>query len=413
MLDLIQLESGKARRARVRGGRRRRAVSAALRPRGRRLPRAAAAAGAFPVLTRAVELRHPKGVVGIISPWNYPLSLALTDALPALLAGNAVVLQARQPDGADRAAGGRAAGGGGLPERVLQVVLGAGPRSARPSSTSADYVCFTGSTATGRAVAEQCRRAAGRLLASSSAARTRCSSLRDADLDRAAEGAVRACFSNAGQLCVSIERMFVPRTSPTSSSTAFVRARPGDAAGRRPGLRRRHGLADLRGPARRGHRARRGRPRQGRQVLDRRPARPDLGPYFYEPTVLEGVTADMTCFGDETFGPVVSVYRVPRRGRGGRPRQRRRLRPQRLDLDPGRRPRAPAGRAGAGRHGQRQRGVRRGLGAASTRRWAAWRVRARPAAGRRGHPQVHRGADRRDPAADRLRRAAVGSPTST
>ena len=76
---------------------------------------------------------------------------------------------------------------------------------------------------------------------------------------------------------------------------------------------------------------------KGARVLTGGRARPDLGPYFYEPTVLEGVTAAMDLRDDETFGPVVAVYRVAQRRRGGPARQRHRLRAQRLGLDPRRR----------------------------------------------------------------------------
>ena len=124
LLDLIQLESGKARvhafeevadTAMVSRHYGRRAAGY-LRPR-RRL-------GAFPLLTRTVELRHPKGVVGVVGPWNYPLSMSITDAIPALLAGNAVVLR---PDSQSALTALQAVAlleEAGLPERVLQVVLG-------------------------------------------------------------------------------------------------------------------------------------------------------------------------------------------------------------------------------------------------------------------------------------------------
>ena len=78
---------------------------------------------------------------------------------------------------------------------------------------------------------------------------------------------------------------------------------------------------------------------KGARVLAGGRARPDLGPYFYEPTVLEGVTPDMTCFGDETFGPVVSLYRFHDEADAIARANDGRVRPQRLDLQPGRRPR--------------------------------------------------------------------------
>ena len=149
--------------------------------------------GIVPGLTRVEVNRVPKGVVGIISPWNYPFTMALCDGLPALLAGNAVVAK---PDA----------------QTMLSALLAAPSCSRRPASrrtsgrsspdpapqvgTSiiqrADYICFTGSTATGKIVAKQC---AERLIGCSLelGGKNPILVLRDADLERAAEGAVRAC----------------------------------------------------------------------------------------------------------------------------------------------------------------------------------------------------------------------------
>ena len=143
-------------------------------------------------------------------------------------------------------------------------------------------------------------------------------------------------------------------------------------------------------------------------------ARPDLGPYFYEPTILEGVTPEMTCFGDETFGPVISLYRfhdeadaVARANDGEYG-----LNASIYSQD-GARGRAIA-RADQVRHGQHQRGVRRDLRAASTRRWAAC---ASPGMGRRqGAEGILRYTESQsvgDPAADPVRARCSACPTST
>src|SRR3954469_18935482 len=96
----------------------------------------------------------------------------------------------------------------GFPENLWQMVAGPGRHVGTDIVERADYVCFTGSTATGKLIARQC---AERLIGCSLELRGKnpILILRDADLDRAAEGAVRAAFSNAGQLCVSMERMYV------------------------------------------------------------------------------------------------------------------------------------------------------------------------------------------------------------
>ena len=107
-----------------------------------------------------------------------------------------------------------------------------GPRDRPAIIDRADYVCFTGSTATGRLIAKQC---ADRLIGCSLelGGKNPILVLRDADLDRAAEGAVRACFSNAGQLCVSMERMFVADQVYDRFVDRFVGAHRGDDARRR------------------------------------------------------------------------------------------------------------------------------------------------------------------------------------
>ena len=134
--------------------------------------------------------------------------------------------------------------------------------------------------------------------------------LRDADLEKAAEGAVRASFSNAGQLCVSMERMFVADQVYDRFVERFVARTEAMTLGATPRLGQRHGLADLPGPARHRRRAtsRTPSPRAPGCSPAARPG-PTSGPYFFEPTILEGVTPEMTCFGEETFGPVVSLYR--------------------------------------------------------------------------------------------------------
>ena len=207
ILDLICWESGKARKHAFDE-----AVHIALTARyyARTAPKhldPERKTGVIPGLTR-VEVNHvPKGVVGIISPWNYPFTLALCDAIAALLAGNAVVLKPDSQTALTRAGRRRAARQAGLPRDLWHVVAGPGPRARPAADRSADYICFTGSTATGKLIAEQAP-PADRLLARARRQEP------DADPARrrprpAAEGAVRACFSNAGQLCVSIERMYV------------------------------------------------------------------------------------------------------------------------------------------------------------------------------------------------------------
>jgi succinate-semialdehyde dehydrogenase / glutarate-semialdehyde dehydrogenase len=308
IMDLIQAENGKARRdaflevADIANTARYYARTARGLLRDRRRT------GLLPGLTAARELRQPKGVVAVISPWNYPLALAAGDTIPALIAGNAVV---QKPDNQTALTALWSLGlarEAGLPADLWQLVLGRGSTIGPALIEQADYVMFTGSTPSGRRIAEQ---AGARLIGCSLelGGKNAMLVLDDADLDRTVEGAVRACFSSSGQLCISIERMyvqdgiydrFVPRfvdavrrmrvgagydfgydmgSLTTPDQVAVVTKHVEDAVG------------------------------NGATVLVGGHARPDLGPLFFEPTVLTGVSESAACFGDETFGPLVSIYR--------------------------------------------------------------------------------------------------------
>jgi succinate-semialdehyde dehydrogenase/glutarate-semialdehyde dehydrogenase len=264
--------------------------------------------GLVPGLTRVDVNRIPKGVVGIIAPWNYPFTLALCDGIPALMAGNAVVTKPDAQTMLTALLGKQLLEEAGLPRDLWQVVAGPGSEIGTAIVDRADYVCFTGSTATGRTIARRC---AERLVGCSLelGGKNPILVLRDADLDRAAEGAVRASFSNAGQLCVSTERMFVADqvydrfVAKLVARTEAMVLGPGIDWGSDMGsLTSRQQLKTVSAHV---DDAR----SQGARVLTGGRARADLGPFYYEPTILEGVTPEMTCFGTETFGPVVSVYR--------------------------------------------------------------------------------------------------------
>ncbi|QCW50139.1 succinate-semialdehyde dehydrogenase (NADP(+)) [Nocardioides dongxiaopingii] len=264
--------------------------------------------GVVPGLTRVEVNRVPKGVVGIISPWNYPFTMALCDGLPALLAGNAVVVKPDAQTMLSALLGARLLDEAGFPPDLWQVVAGPGPDLGPALVGGSDFVCFTGSTATGRIIARQC---AERLIGCSLelGGKNPLLVLRDADLERAAEGAVRASFSNAGQLCVSTERLFVADQVYDRFVERFVARTEAMTLGATLDWVNDMGslvsqdqldtvVAHVEDAVARGAR-----------VLAGGRARPDLGPYFFEPTILEGVTPEMTCFGQETFGPVVSLYR--------------------------------------------------------------------------------------------------------
>ena len=306
-LDIVQAENGKARKhafeevADVANTVRyyTRVAAGHLRPRRRQ--------GAFPVLTRTFEYRHPKGVVGIISPWNYPLTLAVSDAVPAFLAGNGVVLKPDNQTALSALWAHELAIEAGLPEGLWQIVVGDGPVVGPPLVDHADFVSFTGSTRIGRQVGQQ---ATYRLVGVSLELGGKNPMLvfDDADLDRAAEGAVRACFSSSGQLCISVERMFVHysvydefldrflervRAMRLGAGFDFTADMGSLVSSRQLDTVTAH-VDDARA--------------KGAKVLTGGRHRPDVGPLFYEPTVLAGVAPEMLACAEETFGPVVSVY---------------------------------------------------------------------------------------------------------
>ncbi|MGO9560560.1 MAG: succinic semialdehyde dehydrogenase [Acidimicrobiales bacterium] len=308
-LDLIQLENGKARRhafeeiidvAQV-SRYYARTAPGYLRPHRR--------AGAFPVLTRTWEYRHPKGLVGVISPWNYPLTLGITDALPALVAGNAVIAKPDKQTPYSALWAAELIEEAGLPPGVLQVVTGPGAELGTSLIELSDFVMFTGSTRVGRVVAAQ---AAERLIDYSMelGGKNAILILADADLDRAVPGAVRAAFSSSGQLCISMERMYVDAAAWDEFVPRFVAAtrslRLGHSLDYKPDMGTLTSAAQLDTVVRHVSDA----IDKGATLLAGGGARPDIGPYFFEPTVLTDTLPEMTLYAEETFGPVISVYRV-------------------------------------------------------------------------------------------------------
>lgn len=308
VLDLIQLETGKARRhafeevldtalvARHYG------IHAARYLRSRRRQ------GAFPVLTTTREVRHPVGVVGVIAPWNFPLILGITDVLAALAAGNAVILRPDEQSSLTALWTAALLGECGLPERVLQVVTGPGPVLGPPLIAGVDFLMFTGSTRTGRLVATQ---AAQRLIGFSLelGGKNPMLVLADADLDAAVDGAVRGSFIGAGQVCVSFERIYVHDSLYDRFAGQFVERVK--AMRLSASLDYDADMGSLTVPrqleATQNHV--RDALAKGATLLAGGRARPDLGPLFYEPTVLANVTPEMRLYAEETFGPVVSLYR--------------------------------------------------------------------------------------------------------
>ena len=318
VLDLIQLEIGKARVhafAEV--------LDTAITARyyahtAERFLASHRRQGALPLLTSTREVLHPRGVIGFITPWNFPLILSITDALAALMAGNAAVIK---PDSQTpftclwAAALLREAG---LPDGVLQVVPGAGAEIGQPLIDNVDYLMFTGSTATGTRLAQA---AAARLIDYSMELGGKNAAIVLDDAPRgfkagkdclgicSERGVAFGISAHAGQVCISCERLFVQDGIYDSFMAALIETMGG--------LRIGSGLSwdcDVGSLASADQLAKvqahvDEAVERGARVLIGGRARPDLGPYFFEPTLLEGVSEDMTLCRTETFGPVASVYR--------------------------------------------------------------------------------------------------------
>lgn len=257
--------------------------------------------GVIPGAT-SVRVRHqPKGVIGVISPWNYPLTLAVSDAVAALVAGNGVVIKPDSQTPYCALALAELLYEAGLPRELFAVVPGPGSVVGQAIVATTDYVMFTGSSATGATLAEQ----AGRRLIGFSAelgGKNPMIVTAGADIGKAVEGAARACYSNSGQLCISIERLYVEKSIAdefTAKFAEYVRnmkldatydfsADMGSLASAAQVETAEAHVADA--------------VAKGATVLAGGKRRADLGPFFYEPTVLTGVTEEMTCYATRPSG---------------------------------------------------------------------------------------------------------------
>ncbi|MSZ21729.1 MAG: aldehyde dehydrogenase family protein [Actinobacteria bacterium] len=263
-------------------------------------------AGALPIFTKTYVLSQPKGVIGIISPWNYPLVLSICDALPAILAGNTVVVRPDSQTPWSAIRGLNLLRQAGLPEDVITIVTGDGNTTGTALIDEVDYVCFTGSTKTGKIVAAQ---AGARLIGASLelGGKNPMIVCADANLDTFLEVAIRGCFTSAGQLCVSIERMYIHDSIYEKFLAAFVARVKELMLGAQLGWGYDVGSLATDALANRVTEAISTAVAQGAKVETGGKLRTDIGPNVYEPTVLTGVTKDMKISTEEVFGPCVYV----------------------------------------------------------------------------------------------------------
>ncbi|HEY9324194.1 MAG TPA: succinic semialdehyde dehydrogenase [Agromyces sp.] len=309
LLDLIQLESGKTRGQAFEeifeavSVTRYNALAARKVLRGRPIR-----SGLPTVATSRVQFR-PKGVVGVITPWNFALSLAAMDVVPALAAGCGVVQKADDQGALSILALRRAYIDAGVPAALWAVVAGPAAEVGEALTDAADYICFTGSTATGRKIGEK----AGRRLVGSSlelGGKNALLVLDDVDPATAAANTAHAAFSAMGQLCVSVERVYVHQKVAGPFQRALVERLRSAKLG--------SGLdfsADFGSLASAAQLARvqahlDDAVAKGAVVLVGGKHRPDIGPWFFEPTILTGVTPDMDVYAEETFGAIASLYLI-------------------------------------------------------------------------------------------------------
>ena len=258
-------------------------------------------------LKRGTLFREPYGVIGIISPWNYPFSLPSVQTLTALATGNAVVLKPSEFTPFSSLEIKRLLQEAGLDSSLFQIVTGEGGAGSALLQSRIDKLIFTGSVATGKKVAQA---AAARLLpvVLELGGKDAMIVMEDADVDVASSAAVWGAFMNSGQTCLSVERCYVHESiyddflKACIKKTAKLRQGPGtDAA------------SDI-GPMIHDRQLRIVQAqvddavRRGARLLAGGTPMPQLGPNFFAPTILAEVTHEMNLMREETFGPVLAVH---------------------------------------------------------------------------------------------------------
>jgi len=256
------------------------------------------------------RLRYePFGVIAIIAPWNYPLAIPLGQMIPAVVAGNAVVLKPSElaPSCGQLIADCFAETG--FPSHLIQIVQGGGELGAALVEARPDKVIFTGSTAAGRQVAENCAR---QMIPSvlELGGKDAMLVLADADLEAASSAAVWGAFTNCGQACLSVERIYVEQgiagsfTQRCVAKTRLLRLGPGSDPDNEVGPMIHAQAVDRIEDQLQAATA------AGARILTGGRRRPDLGPCYFEPTVVGDVNKSMALMHEPIFGPVVAIQVV-------------------------------------------------------------------------------------------------------
>ena len=252
---------------------------------------------------------EPFGVIAIISSWNYPLAIPLSQIIPAVASGNAVVCKTSEFTPQCGAMIELLFTDAGFPRDLVNIVQGNGEVGQAMIDAGPDKVFFTGSVGTGRRVAEAC---AAKLIPSvlELGGKDAMLVLVDADLEITSSAAVWGSYTNCGQVCLSVERVYVERsvsekfTELCCEKTKKLRLGPGNDPASdvgpmiRPQYVRR--MTELIEDA----------VDRGARVLCGGNPRPDLGSCFFEPTVIVDVDSSMRLFQEETFGPILAIQTV-------------------------------------------------------------------------------------------------------
>ncbi|MCA1635543.1 MAG: aldehyde dehydrogenase family protein [Acidobacteria bacterium] len=263
--------------------------------------------GLYRYLGRSSTIEYrPLGVVGIISPWNFPWAIPLGEVVMALMAGNAVVLKPSELTPLVALKIGEVFRRAGLPEGLLEIVTGDGSTGQALTEAGVDKIMFTGSVATGRRVAEAAARSLTPVVLELGG-KDPMIVFEDADLEAASSAAVWGAFANSGQACASVERCYVHErvsaefTSRVVAKTRALRQQAGEGADLAAMSSERQ-LATVEEHVREAV-------ERGARVLagGSRPKEMHAGGTFHEPTVLAGVDHTMMVMREETFGPVLPL----------------------------------------------------------------------------------------------------------
>lgn len=256
--------------------------------------------------TRSVMHYDPLGVCAAITPWNFPLSMPHWMVVPALMAGNTVLLKPSEETPLTAQAYVDLLGAD-LPEGVLQIIHGADAQGKALVAADVDLVAFTGSREVGKAILAEAAPDLKRVILELGG-KDPLVVLDDADLGRAARFAARSSFRNAGQVCVSTERIYVSERIADTFVDALVKETESFVMGN--GAQEGVNLGPMVSARQRAHVVRQldAAVADGARLL-RGGEASEVG-HFLSPAVLDGVTHDMEIACEETFGPVASVIRV-------------------------------------------------------------------------------------------------------